>query len=213
MIPLEAGAVREAGALLAGEAARFAGLGWMRATSGNLSTVLQRDPLRLAVTSSGVDKGELSPDDVVVVDARGAVVPIDGLEPRRPSAEAGLHARVADVTGAGAVVHVHVLSAVVAAAVWPDGIDVSGVEMVKAFGRDAEHEVVRIPVIENDQDMDVLGDRFVESSVDGVPAVVVAHHGLYVWGDTLHQARHHTESIEWLLSCALATNARTRKLP
>src|SRR6185369_8048153 len=42
--------VREA---LVREAARFARLGWMRATSGNLSAVVSRDPLRLLVTASG----------------------------------------------------------------------------------------------------------------------------------------------------------------
>ena len=60
--------LRAAGALLAAEAARFAGQGWMRGTSGNLSLTLERDPLRLAVTASGLDKGELGPADVVARD-------------------------------------------------------------------------------------------------------------------------------------------------
>jgi len=208
MSEVTATAVRQAGARLASEAARFAGLGWMRATSGNLSEVLERTPLRLAVTSSSVDKGEMSADDVVVVDGRGEVVTIDDLDARQPSAEAGLHARIADVTGAGAVVHVHALSAVVAASLWPRGVQISGIEMLKAIGRDAHGEVVTIPVIANSQDMSVLGDRFVEQRVDGVPALLVADHGLYVWGDTLSDARRHTESIEWLLSYAIATKER-----
>ncbi|HRD99768.1 MAG TPA: hypothetical protein PLV68_00635, partial [Ilumatobacteraceae bacterium] len=45
-----AAAATAAGGHLAAEAARFAALGWMRGTSGNLSTVLQRDPLHLAIT-------------------------------------------------------------------------------------------------------------------------------------------------------------------
>lgn len=61
----------EIGPLLAAEAARFASLGWMRGTSGNLSAVLSRDPLRLAVTASGVDKGTLAAADIGVVDAPG----------------------------------------------------------------------------------------------------------------------------------------------
>ncbi|MEU1021050.1 class II aldolase/adducin family protein, partial [Streptomyces sp. NPDC005904] len=66
--------LEEAGAVLAAEAARFASFGWMRGTSGNLSLVLSRDPLRLAVTASGRDKGELTPSDVVVTDGEGAAV-------------------------------------------------------------------------------------------------------------------------------------------
>ena len=33
--------------------------GWVVGTSGNLSAVVHREPLRLAMTPSGVDKGEL----------------------------------------------------------------------------------------------------------------------------------------------------------
>ncbi len=32
--------------------------GWVVGTSGNLSAVVDREPLRLALTPSGVDKGE-----------------------------------------------------------------------------------------------------------------------------------------------------------
>ena len=110
------------GARLAAEAARFSALGWMRATSGNLSEVLRTEPLILAVTASGRDKGELRPDDVAVVDAEGDAVKVPGIEPVRPSAEAGLHAHVAAVTGARSVVHVHTLNAVEAAHRWPDGV-------------------------------------------------------------------------------------------
>src|SRR5690348_4185258 len=94
----------EAGAALAVEAARFAAMGWMRGTSGNLSTVMARDPLQLMVIASGKDKGDLSASDVVVVDGEGRAVEPDG---PRPSAEAVFHARIVARTHAGAVVHVH----------------------------------------------------------------------------------------------------------
>lgn len=187
------------GAELAKEAATLASLGWMRATSGNLSAVVQRDPLRLAVTASGLDKGELTAADYVVVDERGAAVPG---QTGRPSAEAALHARVAAVSGAGAVIHVHPPLAVVAAARWPDGIDLENLEMLKALEIPADSRVV-LPVIENSQDMDVLGDRWAAAFEPTVPAVVVAGHGLYAWGAHLRQARHHIEAVESLLQIRL----------
>ena len=101
-VGIDKAAAVAAGARLAAEARRLAGLGWMRATSGNLSEVLARDPLLLAVTASGVDKGELGAESVVVVDAAGNPVPVDGLAPLKPSDEAALHARIAAATGAGA---------------------------------------------------------------------------------------------------------------
>jgi methylthioribulose-1-phosphate dehydratase len=186
----------EAGAVLAAEAARFAGFGWMRGTSGNLSLVLARDPLRLAVTASGRDKSELTGADVVVVDATGAAVDAGA---GRPSAEAAFHARVAERTGAGAVVHVHTVASVVAAARHPDGIALEGLEMLKAIGRRADGDVVRVPVIANSQDMAELGDRFDAVWDPATPAVVIAGHGLYAWGADPMQARHHTETVEWLL--------------
>ncbi|HRD99769.1 MAG TPA: class II aldolase/adducin family protein, partial [Ilumatobacteraceae bacterium] len=141
----------------------------------------------------------------VVVDAAGEPVAVDGLAVQRPSAEAGLHARIAAVTGAGAVVHVHALAAVVAARRWPEGVVLHDVEMLKGIGRGAHDDVVTVPVVANSQDMAELGDRFVARYDSGVPAVIVADHGMYVWGTDLRQARHHTECLEWLLSLAVAS--------
>jgi methylthioribulose-1-phosphate dehydratase len=193
----------EAGAVLAAEAARFHAYGWMRGTSGNLSAVLSRDPWRLAVTASGVDKGELEPADVVVVDADGAAVGPYESE-RKPSAEAALHARIAQVTGAGAIVHVHTVASVVAGDLHPDGIELEGLEMLKGIGRKADGDTVRIPVLANSQDMRELSDRFEADREPATPAFVVARHGLYVWGADHTQARHHAEAIEWLLELVAA---------
>ncbi|MFJ5178249.1 methylthioribulose 1-phosphate dehydratase [Streptomyces griseoviridis] len=189
----------EAGAVLAAESARFASFGWMRGTSGNLSVVLARDPLRLAVTASGHDKGELTARDVVLVDGAGAAV-----AGGRPSAEAELHARVAALTGAGAVVHVHTVASVAMGHRSPGGIVFRDVEMLKGIGQPAHDVKVTLPVIANSQDMTVLGDRLEAAREPRMPAVVVAGHGLYVWGQSPRQARHHTEVVEWLLELELA---------
>ncbi|ONI84382.1 methylthioribulose-1-phosphate dehydratase [Actinosynnema sp. ALI-1.44] len=185
----------EAGALLAAECARYTALGWMRGTSGNLSVRLGDDPLRLAVTASGLDKGELTASDVVEIDERGAPVHPDS---PTPSAEAGLHGRIAAVSGAGAVVHVHVLAPVLAAERWPGGVQLRDLEMLKGFGRAAHDDLVTIPVVPNSQDMVALGDAFEAGYRADTPALIVARHGLYVWGDDLHHARHRTECLEWL---------------
>ena len=48
--------------------------GWVLGTSGNFSAVVSREPLRLAITSSGVDKGLLTAAQIVAIDERGRVV-------------------------------------------------------------------------------------------------------------------------------------------
>ncbi|MBP2322990.1 methylthioribulose-1-phosphate dehydratase [Kibdelosporangium banguiense] len=184
----------EAGVLLAAESARYTAMGWMRGTSGNLSVRLGDDPLRLAVTASGLDKGELTASDVVEIDAFG-----NAMSPGVPSAEAGLHGRIAAVSGAGAVIHVHVLAPVLAGERWPDGVVLRDLEMLKGFGRQAHDDTVTIPVVPNSQDMAVLGDAFEAGFRADTPALIVARHGLYVWGADLHQARHRAECLEWLL--------------
>ena len=212
-------ALTEAGTALAAESARFAALGWMPGTAGNLSVTLARSPLRLAVTASGRDKGELRTEDIVLVDEQGEWVPDSesgGATARlglasKPSAEAGLHARIAAVTGAGAVIHVHALAAVRAGAAWPGGIELRDLEMLKGIGHSAHDELVTVPVVQNHQDMRVLGDDFervyvrATAEVREVPALVVANHGIYAWGSDLRHARWHLELTEALLQIALAT--------
>ncbi|MDQ1075436.1 MULTISPECIES: methylthioribulose 1-phosphate dehydratase [Microbacterium] len=201
--------VRAAGAALAAEASRFSGYGWMRGTSGNLSVVVDRDPLVLAVTASGLDKSELTDRDVVLIDDAGAALDPDDHRP--PSAEAGLHAHIAARTGANAVFHVHAFDAVVAGHRWPGGVEIRDMEMLKGIGHRAHDETVTIPVIRNHQDMTVEAAWFDEvyapatAEVPEVPALIVASHGIYAWGEDVAGARRHLEITEWLLRFAVAT--------
>lgn len=202
--------VRAAGAALAREAARFSGFGWMRGTSGNLSLVLDRDPLVLAVTASGLDKSELTEKDIVLVDAAGKAV--DTGDPRPPSAESGLHAHIAARTGANAIFHVHAFDAVVAGHRWPDGVQIRDLEMLKGIGHSAHDDTVLVPVIGNHQDMLVEAERFddvyVPATADRpeIPALIVAGHGMYAWGKDVAAARRHLEVTEWLLRFVVATH-------
>lgn len=203
--------IERAGAALAAESARFAARGWMPGTAGNLSVTLGRDPLRLAVTASGLDKGELTAGDIVIIDGHGDGVRGEGGSGKRPSAEAGLHARIAARAGAGAVIHVHALAAVTAAHFWPNGVVLRDLEMLKGIGHAAHDEEVVIPVVQNSQDMNALGDAFerlyrpATDQTRDVPALIVAGHGIYAWGRDLREARWHLELTEGLLQIALAT--------
>src|SRR5688500_5224954 len=77
--------------------------GWMRGTRVNVSSLFQRDPLRLAITSSGAHKGAPTRGDILQIDRHGKVVGGSG----QPSAESRLHLAVARARGAGAVMHTH----------------------------------------------------------------------------------------------------------
>jgi methylthioribulose-1-phosphate dehydratase len=78
--------------------------GWALGTSGNFSAVIQREPLRVAITASSLDKGRLSADQILEVDTDGRVMSGGS---GRPSAETLLHLAIVRTVGAGAVLHTH----------------------------------------------------------------------------------------------------------
>ena len=77
--------------------------GWMLGTSGNLSAVFSLDPLRLAITPSGVDKGRVAPEQILEIDGDARKIQGEG----RPSDEAQVHLAVVRAREAGAVLHTH----------------------------------------------------------------------------------------------------------
>lgn len=182
---------------LARASRRLYALGWMRGTSGNVSVRYGDDIL---VTASGIDKSAVEPEDAVLIDARGDALP--GQE-RRPSAEAPVHAALIAQADAEAVVHVHSLAAVEAAARWPAGIPLVDVEQLKGLGRGAHGDAVVVPVVANSQDMGDLSARILAARDPGVPGVIVAEHGLYAWGSSIGEAIDRTESFDWLFEHAL----------
>ena len=177
---------------------QFYARGWVLGTSGNFSAVVSRSPLRLAITSSGVDKGALTPGQIVEIDERARRVSGSG----RPSAEAILHLVIARAREAGAVLHTHsVWSTILSEEAGEDGLAIEGYEMLKALDGVATHQHrEELPVLENTQDWAAAGPR-VEALLSEHPAAhgfLIRRHGLYTWGRDLAEARRHVEALEFL---------------
>jgi len=191
---------------------RFDARNWVLGTSGNFSVVVDRTPLRLLMTRSGIAKGALTADSLMEIGADGAAVQAAS---GRPSAEAPLHVEVVRVRGAGAVLHTHsiwstVLSDRLAAA---GGVAISGFEMLKGLEGVSTHEHREwIPILENDQDMGRLASRVrhVLGEHSQCHAFLLRRHGLYTWGETLPQAVRHVEILEFLLEAVGRSLARLR---
>ena len=197
---LEAARFSELAAHLAVAGREFFRRGWALGTSGNFSAVLSHDPLRIAITSSGIDKGALTAADVLQVDADARVVQGIG----RPSAETKLHLAVVRIRGAGAVLHTHsvwstLLSDTYAA---QRGLSIEGYEMLKGLQDVGTHEHAEwLPIIENSQDADALVPR-IEDELTRYPdahGLLLRRHGLYTWGRTVAEAQRHVEILEFLL--------------
>ena len=186
---------------LAAVAKGFHARGWLLGTSGNLSAVIEREPLTIAMSPSGIDKGELRAEQVLSIDKDARVVGANG---GKPSDESLLHIRIVKERGAGAVLHTHsvwntILSDIYAA----DGaIKIEGYEMLKGLQGVRTHEHAEwLPIVENSQDMPALADTIGETLNKHKDAhgFLLRRHGLYSWGDNLAQAKRHIEILEFLL--------------
>jgi methylthioribulose-1-phosphate dehydratase len=175
--------------------------GWLMGTSGNLSAVVSRDPLLLAMTPSGVDKGDFTGAEVLLVDENAGVV---GEHIGKPSDESLLHIRIAKEREAGAVLHTH--------SVWNNllsdeyafdgGISIEGYEMLKGLkGVDTHQHREFLPIIENSQDMSSLADTVSDVLLNYPKAhgFLLRRHGLYTWGTNLREAKRHIEILEFLM--------------
>ncbi len=178
----------------------FYARGWALGTSGNFSAVLQREPVRLLITASGLDKAALNAQHFLEIDGECNVL----RGSRKPSAEALLHFAVARVRGAGAILHTHsvwstLLSDLHAA---EGGLAISGYEMLKGLEGVKTHEHREwLPIVENSQDIPALAASIeaVLRSHPGSHGFLLRAHGLYTWGEDVAQARRHVEIMEFLL--------------
>lgn len=191
--------------------------GWMWGTSGNLSVKLpsmaDHDcPAELfAITGSGASKGALTYEGIVVLPESGrAGLPWLRTTWASPSAETAIHQSVyAGVPSAGAVLHVHTVASTAlslqAAANVPSEVahvDVTDLEMLKGWGIGWTKAGLRasIPVLANRESMQDLAAAFSALLTERpvVPLVLVAGHGMTVWGASLAEAKNRLEVAEFI---------------
>jgi methylthioribulose-1-phosphate dehydratase len=198
----------EAAAYLSEIGRGFHARGWVLGTSGNFSAVISREPLRLAITSTGLDKGSLSPAQFLEMDEAANVVHGHG----RPSAEALLHLAIVRGVDAGAVLHTHsVWSTVLSGShASQGGLALEGYEMLKGLEGVRTHKHREwLPILENSQDMMELGERVSKTLREspGIHGFLLREHGLYTWGAGLQEAKRHVEILEFLMEVLVRSGA------
>lgn len=173
--------------------------GWVLGTSGNFSAVLSHDPLRLAITPRGADKGRLDPAQILEVDGGGRTVA--GSAP--PSDETRLHLAVVAARGAGAVLHTHSIWATLLseAHAAEGGLAIEGYEMLKGLDGVASHDHREwLPILENTQDWAAAAPQVqrILSEHPNSHGFLIRRHGLYTWGRDLAAAKRQVEVLEFL---------------
>jgi methylthioribulose-1-phosphate dehydratase len=174
--------------------------GWMLGTAGNLSARLADGSFW--ITASGRSKGELRPSDFIRFDADGnweALLP--GL---KPSAETSIHQAVYDLfPTAQACFHVHSVEAnlVSTFTIAPD-LPLPPLEMLKGLGVWEEAPTAcTMPLFENPLEVpkiaQAMRDRFTVQPPP-IPALLIRHHGVTVWGSSPETARNAIELVEYI---------------
>ncbi|MGH1347160.1 MAG: methylthioribulose 1-phosphate dehydratase [Nannocystales bacterium] len=184
---------------------QFYDLGWVSGTGGGISI---KGDAGIFMAPSGVQKERIAPADVFVLghDLSGcSVVKAPANEQLRVSECQPLFFNAFRTRGAGAVLHSHSVWAVLAARLFspqgePSEFVTSGLEMQKGLRGKGCFDTVRIPIIANTAREAQLTESMAEAmeAHRDVDAVIVAGHGVYVWGDTWVKAKTQAECLDYL---------------
>ncbi len=192
----------------------------MLGTSGNLSILIEENPLKFLITASGKDKGELTEEDFLLVNEDGIIASTESAKQSRslphqnnrdcfvantprndtikPSAETLLHSSIYKHTNAKAVFHVHTTNSTLLSMKSDNKIIFSGLEMLKGLGFKSHDVKVTVPVIENSQDMEYIASIAPSFIIEDVPGLILKGHGIYAWGESVQEAKRHIEIFEFI---------------
>lgn len=157
--------------------------GFIAANDGNISIKLSN--FRILTTPTGVSKGFMTPDMLVLTDLDGQVVGGN----RKPSSEIKMHLRIyRENPDLRAVVHAHPPVATTFAA--------AGIPLDQALIQESVVQLGIVPVAS----FALPGTLDVADSVAPYcreyNGLLLAHHGAVSWGDSVLQAYYRMESIE-----------------
>ncbi|MEC4015439.1 methylthioribulose 1-phosphate dehydratase [Streptomyces sp. H27-D2] len=194
------------------------GQGWMPGTSGNLSVRLPCPTGQALITASGRDKGEITAQDLVRIDAATGEPSRPG--PLRASAEVSIHAALYRGTGAEAVIHVHSPYATAVACLTRTASSTSLLhlerfELLKGLGL-TDPSSTDLPVFPNWPQVPRIADdvhAHLRSTPGAPPGLLIADHGITTWGCDLAQARNRLECLEAICQLLLLTRAELRLSP
>jgi L-fuculose-phosphate aldolase len=169
--------------------------GYVAATDGNLSARL--GPNRLLVSPSGLSKGFLTVDDLVVIRLDGETVTAYRGREQQPSSEIEMHLEVyrqrADVN---AVIHAHPPLAV--------AFSIAGVSLARCVLPEVIVTLGGIPTTEYATPGTYEVSHSIRQAIQEYDAVLLAHHGSLTMGRTLWEAYLRLEKVEHTAQITLA---------
>jgi L-ribulose-5-phosphate 4-epimerase len=175
----------------------LASSGLVMGTFGNLSVVSRADGV-FAIKPSGVPYDRLTPDTIVIISLETGEPVEDGL---RPSSDTPTHLELYRAFDCGAIVHTHSeFATMFAQARLP--IRCMGTTHADHFRGDVPvTRPMRQDEVETDYERNtgrVIVEAFADRSPAEVPAVLVANHGPFTWGETAEAAIEHATVLEYV---------------
>lgn len=161
--------------------------GLMHANFGNISMRSGTD--RVVITPSGLCKGRLDPDDLLVMDFEGSILKANVTRKHQFSSEAPLHLAVyMQSNGIRAVIHAHPLSAT--------ALTVAG----EKFPIDVLPEVMEgvgpVPITQFSKPTPIDNAQVIKDHVPGHNGILIRNHGVITYGKDLEEALNYLEQIE-----------------
>lgn len=171
--------------------------GYVASTDGNLSVRLSSD--RLMATPSGLSKGFLSADSLVVIGLDGEPVPSYRGRGERPSSEILMHLEVyRQRPDVGGVVHAHPPLAT--------AFSIAGVSLARCIIPEVIVSLGSIPTAEYATPGTLEVPESIRQAVKTHDALILAHHGSLTVGRTLWEAYLRLERVEQTAQITLAAH-------
>ncbi|MCS5711318.1 methylthioribulose 1-phosphate dehydratase [Candidatus Berkiella aquae] len=180
------------------------------ATGGNFSIRQSGD--KMLMSASGKDKANLKASDFVVCNFQAQWLEGEG----KPSAEAALHGMIYRLSPqTQCVLHTHSIPVTVLSMLeaHESAIRFHGYEMQKTIaGFHSHEETLNLFVFDNNQHIPTLAIQLMDNWQEAhlASGLIVRGHGLYSWGNSVHEAKRHMEGLEFLVECEL-TRKRYQK--
>lgn len=190
---------------------QIANKGWLSATGGSLS--IRNGEQGCLISSPSKDKGELSPKDLQQIDwDQTQQWRVLGQQPA--STTTPLHVALYQLyPTAKAVLHTNSVAAVVLSRLEPGAtLALQGYAAQQVIrGAGSAEQRIDLPLFDHTDHLPSLVNLLQEthqaqqhSPFAGMPnGFLLRGHGLYVWGDSLDEAKRHVEAYEFLLACEL----------
>lgn len=181
------------------------------ATSGNYSLRSKTLPGVSLISESGVDKSLFTEKNFLLVDQQtGELVGKFKNSGRKSSDETAIHLTIYRATDAGCILHSHMLEALLFADLFPgqEILSLENLELLKGFKGVRSHETrVLLPSFANSQDIQGLANKAEPLLKELVCfGLLLRGHGLYVWGETVNDAKRHLEVFEYIFKYYIATS-------